>query len=129
VIDSWDSEQSQRVVQDVAAERQGHIARSAQFVWLIFGVLNGLIALRFLLKLVGANPNSGFAEFISAVTQPFMLPFMGLTSTPTVGSVVVEIPALIAIVVYTLLAWVIVKVIWLILYQPSARTVTTYKRD
>lgn len=124
-----DNGHGQRIVEDVAAERQGEIARITQIVWLLFGILNGLIAIRFLLRLVGANPNNGFAEFISRITRPFMLPFITLTATPSAGPMVVDIPALIAIVVYSLLAWVIVKLIWLLLYRPSARTVTTYRRD
>lgn len=81
------------------------------------------------MKLIAANPNSEFAQFIYAITEPFMLPFRGLTATPAAGGIVIEIPALIAIIVYALLAWVVVKLIWLLLYRPSARTTSIYRRD
>jgi uncharacterized protein YggT (Ycf19 family) len=129
VIEDEDFEHRERFVQDVAAERHGEISRLAAFVWFAFGVLEGLIALRFTLKLIAANPNSEFAQFIYVITEPFMLPFRGLTASPAANGIVVEIPALVAIIVYALLAWVIMKLIWLLLYRPSARTTSVYRRD
>jgi hypothetical protein len=130
VIEDGNFEHRERVVQDVAAERHGEISRLAAIVWFAFGILEGLLALRFILKLIAANPNSGFAQFIYGITDLFMLPFMGLTATPsTSGGIVLEIPTLVAIIVYALLAWVIVKLIWLLLYRPSARATSVYRRD
>jgi hypothetical protein len=47
-------------------------------------------------------------------TAPFLWPFQGLLYTPTFGGVPVEFPALIAIIVYTLIAWIITRFIWLL---------------
>jgi hypothetical protein len=129
VIEDGNFEHRERVVQDVAVERQGEISRVTQFVWYAFGILEGLLGLRFILKLIAANPDSGFTQFIYGITAPFMLPFQGLTATPSSGGIVVEIPTLVAIIVYALLAWVIVKLIWLLLYRPSARATSVYRRD
>jgi len=63
-----------------------------------------------------------------ALTQPFMLPFIGLTAPPSAGRIVVELPALIALLVYAPLGWVIVKLIWLVFCRPSARSISTYRR-
>ena len=38
--------------------------RVAQLVYWIFGLVEGLIAIRLVLKALGANPSAGFAQFI-----------------------------------------------------------------
>jgi hypothetical protein len=43
-----------------------------------------------------------------------MLPFQGLFGQPNAGGMVIDINALVAIVVYALLAWVLVKLVWLL---------------
>ena len=46
-----------------------------QVVWYIVGVLEILLAFRFFLKLLGANPSAGFTDFIYDVTYVFASPF------------------------------------------------------
>ena len=46
-----------------------------QLVYLVFGLIEGLIAIRFVLKALGANPTAGFAEFIYGITGPLVAPF------------------------------------------------------
>jgi len=90
------------------------LRRIIGLITLAFVILNGMIALRFLLKLLAANPASPFAQLIYFFTAPFLWPFQGLLYTPTFGGVQIEFPALIAIVVYALIAWIIARVIWLL---------------
>src|SRR5437899_592697 len=66
-----------------------------QIVWLATGLVEALIGLRFVLKLIAANPNNVFASFIYRVTRILMIPFADLTITPSAGGVVLEINALI----------------------------------
>ncbi len=96
----------------------GDLRRLIGLIMLGFVVLDGMIALRFLLKLLAANPVSPFAQFVYFFTAPFLWPFQGLLYTPTFGAVQVEFPALIAIVVYALIAWVITRLIWLVFARP-----------
>ena len=42
--------------------------RVMQLVYWVFGLIEGLIAIRFVLKALGANPAAGFAEFIYGIT-------------------------------------------------------------
>lgn len=86
-----------------------------QTVWLIAAVIEVLIGLRVFLKLIAANPQSGFANFIYNITAPFLAPFAGLTATPSANGSVLEISSIIAMVVYALLFWLIIYVIHLIL--------------
>jgi hypothetical protein len=92
--------------------------KATQLVWLLFGTLETLIALRILLKLIAANPNSPIAALIYAFTDLFLFPFAGLTATPSAGGMVLEISSLFAMLIYALIAWAIERLIWVIFYRP-----------
>ena len=92
---------------------QDAMRRITGLIQLGFGILNGLIALRFLLKLMAANPSNIFASFIYTITAPFLWIFLGLTRTPSFEGIIVEFYDLIAIAVYAMLGWIIIRVIWL----------------
>jgi hypothetical protein len=83
-----------------------------------------LLGLRFLLKLIAANAESGFAVFIYGITGLFVAPFRALVGTPTSGGTILEVTTLIAMGVYALFFWVVVRVLQVAADRPSARTVT-----
>ena len=82
-------------------------------IWLVVGIFEVLLAFRFVLKLLGANPNSGFTEFVYAVSGALNAPFRGIFSTPTaegdITTSVFETSTLVAMIVYAVVAWGIVK--------------------
>jgi YggT family protein len=130
VTESDAHERRERVVTDAAAERRNVAYSITQLIWLFFGIVIGLIFLRVLLMLIGANPASPFAGFIYDITNVFLWPFFGLTATPSVGNLVLDIPALIAMFVYYLVAWAIAKLVRVLVYRPAtSHTVETYDRD
>jgi len=94
--------------------REETLKRITGLVQLAFGVLNSLIGLRFLLKLMAANPANPFANLIYSITTPFLWMFEGLTRTPAFEGIEVEFFSLIAIAVYSLIAWVIVQLLWIL---------------
>lgn len=100
---------TQHVTYDAAAERRMQTFQLSRIVYTILGLLEILLGLRFVLKLISANPDSGFANFIYGITNVFVAPFVGLTGTPASGGTVLEVNTLIAMVVYALLAWLIVR--------------------
>ncbi len=51
---------------------QETLRRLTGLIQLAFGVLNGTIGLRFLLKLMAANPANPFASIIYFITSPFI---------------------------------------------------------
>jgi len=51
-------------------------------IYLVFGILEGLLGIRFVLGLLGANPAAGFAQFIYGITDPLIAPFVGLFGQP-----------------------------------------------
>lgn len=86
-----------------------------QLIWLIAIIVEVLIGFRVFLKLIGANPESGFASFIYGITAPILAPFAGLTSTPSANGAVLEISSIIAMVVYAILFWLatyVIRVLW-----------------
>ncbi len=103
--------------------------KATQLVWLGFGILETLIALRILLKLIAANPASPIAVLIYGFTDLFLFPFVGLTATPAVGGMVLELSSFFAMVVYALIAWAIERTIWVIFYRPRGPVVEVTRRS
>ena len=120
---------TEQVTRDVAAERRLVLFQVTRFVWSVLGLLEILLGIRFMLKLIAANPNSGFAVFMYGITGPFMAPFKGLIGTPTSGGTILEVTTLIAMAIYALLFWGVVRVIQIVADRPSARTVTRSVRE
>jgi hypothetical protein len=104
-------------------ERRIFTFKATQLVWLLFGVLEAMIALRIGLKLIGANAASPIAVFIYGFTDLFLWPFTGLTGTPAVGGMVLEVTSVIAMLVYALIAWALERIIWVIFYRPRGPVV------
>ena len=85
--------------------------RSVELTYLVFGVINGLLLIRMVLKLLGANPLAGFTSFVYGVTDVFLAPFHNLL--PPVGNdqSQFEMSVVVAILVYMLIGWVIARVV------------------
>src|SRR5579883_667884 len=54
------------------------IFRASHLVWFVVGVIEALLGFRILLKLIEANPGSGFTQIIYALSWPFASPFFGI---------------------------------------------------
>jgi uncharacterized protein YggT (Ycf19 family) len=95
-------------------------------IYLVLAVVEGLIAIRFVLKLLAANPQAGFAKLIYGVTDPLLAPFSGLLGNPVSNSGnQFEVTSIVAMAVYALVGWLLVKIVGLILN----RTVTRSRED
>jgi hypothetical protein len=95
-----------------AVDTRSPLSFVARIVYLISGIITTLLALRFILVLLGANPDNGFANFIYSLSQPLVAPFFGLFNyTANLGVARFEFETLIAIIVYSLLAWIIVRIL------------------
>ena len=109
-------------VPSAAARRGGDISRAKQVIYFIFGAINVLLVIRFVLLLLGANEASPFVNLIYSLSRAFVLPFRGIFGAPDLGGSVFEWAALVGIVVYSLLAYGLVRVVELI-YAPVRPTV------
>jgi hypothetical protein len=92
--------------------------KAKQIIWLVLGILEALIALRVVFKLIGVNAENAFAAFLYNVTNLFVAPFASLTGAPAVSGMVFEFSSLIAMAVYALIAWALVKIVYVIWYRP-----------
>lgn len=97
--------------------------KATQLIWLLLGILEGLIALRIGLMLIGANPNSPIVALIYGFTGLFLFPFAGLIASPTVGNMVLELSSLFAMLIYALIAWAVERIVWLLFYRPRGPVV------
>ena len=85
--------------------------RGTQIVWYILGILEALLAFRFVLKLLGANPDAGFSHFIYSVTYLFAAPFLSVFNLTQVAGSSIEWTTLLAMLVYGLVAYGIVRLL------------------
>lgn len=95
------------------------VATSSQtveyLIYFFFGMLEILLAFRLVLKLAGASPSSTFVGLIYGLTGVFMAPFEGIFRRGFAQGVettaVLEPSTIVAIIVYVVVAWGIVKLI------------------
>ena len=81
----------------------------------VLGVIETLLAFRLVLKLLGANPNSGFVSFIYSVTHVFLIPFEAIFSPAVTEGLettgVLEPATIVAMVVYAVIAMGVIRLI------------------
>jgi len=98
-------------------------ARSDQrinnLVWFLFGVIDVLLALRFLFLLLGAN-SVGIVKFLYDLTNIFVSPFNGIFASPSFGESFFDSAAIVGVVIYSLLAFGITKLISIALTKGAA---------
>jgi uncharacterized protein YggT (Ycf19 family) len=99
--------------------------RAVQLVYLIFGVIDGLLVIRLILKLLGANPTAGFSNWVYNVTAFFLTPFKNILPTIGTAQSQLEMSVLLAILVYALLGWALGRLLVIIFY----RNVTVARRS
>ena len=89
--------------------------QAKRWVYYVLGILETLLAFRLILKLLGANPRSGFVAFVYNLSQAFLAPFSGIFRSivsPGIETASVFEPAtLVAMVVYALIAYAIARII------------------
>jgi hypothetical protein len=85
---------------------------------MLFGLIEFQIAIRIGLRLMGANPEIPIVSLIYGSTYLFLFPITGAIGSPTAGSVVFETSSLFAMMIYALIAAVVEKIVWLLLYRP-----------
>ena len=119
----------EHVVVDSNLENRQIVYKLTQLIWLLFGILEALIGFRIILRLIAANPDSLFTAFVYQLTDIFLWPFQNIIANPSVQGFVLEISSFIAMLVYALVAWALVRLSWLLLYHRASSRVTTYDRD
>lgn len=112
VRDGGDTIQETRVVNDSRTDAAYKRSVAEQIIWFIGGFIISVLALRFVLSMLGANRENGFADLIYSVSYPFAAPFFGLFNYQTqYGTSRFEFETLIAIVVWGLITLAIAKLV------------------
>ena len=95
--------------------------RATQIVWYALYLVEIILGFRFILKLLAANPNAGFTSLIYNISYPLVAPFLNVFGISDANSGIFEWPTLLAMIVYWLIAYAIIRLI--LMGQP----VTTYE--
>lgn len=95
----------------------------ARIVYYAFGVIEALLAIRFLFGLFGANMEAGFVKLVFGITDVFMVPFNAIFSTQKLAGATFEWSVLVAIVIYALIAWGLVALIRAVSPREEAETI------
>jgi hypothetical protein len=85
----------------------------SSIVWYLLGILETLLGFRFVLRLFSANPAAGFTDFIYEATAPLVDPFFNVIGASRVDTGTVEWSTLLAMAVYWLLAWAVVRLFFI----------------
>ena len=83
--------------------------RAFELIYLIFAIICVLLLLRIVLKLLAANTAVAFTGFVYGVSGLFLAPFNGLLPTFVSGRTILEGSAIIAILVYALVGYLLAR--------------------
>ena len=113
------------MVEEERVTKTHQASRAGSVIYVLFGILEGLLAFRFVFLLLGANRDSGFVDFLYNVTYPFVAPFYGIFGqisgpNPT-GESIFDLDTLVAMAVYALVAWGVVRLVAAFSGRPSGR--------
>ncbi len=111
-----DGDRPREVVVAGQVESEASNSQTMEYlIYFFFGVLETLLAFRLILKIAGASLSSGFVGLIYGITGVFILPFEGIFRRAFAQGAettsIFEPSALVAIIVYAVLAWGIVKLV------------------
>lgn len=88
-------------------------------VYFVLGVLEVIMALRFVFRLLGANQDSVFVTLLYNLSHVFVYPFNGIFNDQSIGRTsVFEVSTLIAMLIYALIAWGLVA-LGRVVFAPS----------
>lgn len=90
----------------------------SSIIYTIVGLVEGLVGLRFLFRLLGANPANAFVDWVYSWSTPFVAPFAGIfgqhatvAGPGVVSQSVFDWTALIALVVFGLIGGLVARVL------------------
>src|SRR5690242_5804734 len=99
--------------------------RAAAVVGFVAGVVDILIAARFLGKLFGASAQSAFVSFIYTVSGPLVAPFQGIFGNGGSKANSFETADLVAIAAYAVIGWGLVMLIRIITAPRGTKPATS----
>lgn len=113
--------QKKRVIATGPSNMTVFMSRSTRLLWFFISVISLLIIFRFILLAIGANPGSGFVDFIYSVTAVLVAPFQFITPNADYSGGVIEVASIFALFVYPIIGWGIIQLLWII-FSSNGRT-------
>lgn len=92
-------------------ESQTGLYRVTRIVWYVFYLFEVVLLFRFILRLLGANAGAGFTQLVYGLALPLLSPFRLVFSSSSVAGSVFEWSTLLAMIVYWVIAWGVVKLL------------------
>src|SRR5579875_2441111 len=113
-------ESSEELRQEEARTFRYAIGKLNEFLQWFVTVLEVTLAVRFVLKLIGADPLNLFAGFLYALTAIILFPFNSIVRTPSIhANQAFEWSTLIAMVIYWLVFWAIRRFLFILITGPE----------
>jgi hypothetical protein len=78
---------------------------------LVIAVVAFFIGLRIVFRLFNANPATPFVAWINAISEGLIAPFSGILPNLDLGVGVLDIVAIVALIAYMLIAYVVMSII------------------
>ncbi|OGG48726.1 hypothetical protein A3C18_03040 [Candidatus Kaiserbacteria bacterium RIFCSPHIGHO2_02_FULL_54_11b] len=80
-------------------------------VYTVIGLIQFMLALRFVLVLLGANASAGFVAWVYSVTNQLAAPFLGAFPALNLAGFTVELSIIFAMIGYAIIGWLITGII------------------
>jgi hypothetical protein len=96
---------------------------------ILIGFAETAIAVRILLKLMGASEMAPFVRWVYDMSAPLISPFIGMFPSPTLsGPFTIEFSAIFALFVYMFIGYLIQEAIWYLNRGIFSRGVTVKRK-
>ncbi len=90
----------------------------------ITNIIEGLLGLRFVLKLFGASTNAPFVRWVYETTSSLISPFSGMFPSPQLtGGLLIDFSTLFAMIFYVFICFVITETLDTLIYYTSQRVI------
>lgn len=100
-----------------------------QFTYLVLGILEALLGLRFILRLLNANSGNSFVSWIYDASQPVLEPFFNIFPNVRLeDGFVMELSTLFAMLVYGLIGYAVLALIDALTPNETVETTRRTKR-
>ena len=122
ILDAPEAESAETRLEEARTVKYA-IGKLNDFLQWFMAVLEITLTIRFLLKLIGADPNNMFAGFCYALTEIILLPFVQIVKDPSLHTnQYFEISTLIGMGIYYLLFWAVRRFLRILISGPEEHT-------
>ncbi len=123
IVDSLPAESAAELRQEEARTFRYAIGKLNDFLQWFIMVLEITLIIRFVLKLIGADPANLFAAFLYALTDIILFPFSTIVHAPSIRTnQAFEWSTLIAMIIYWLIFWAIRRFLRILISSPEEPT-------